>query len=1439
MTPSAEIYQTPAPGTRHLRFRGDLQHFALTVPHTHSGSAWVRTNIGHAFLVRSQIIHSVEKELPPLGQDWFDLPMRSTGPGRFEITLPLSEIGHFEAKCFYLEDNQADPLWPSGDNTAINVAPAQTCCANLIYNAFVRQFGPGKQSRQAFQDPQDVSALDEAGYTVIPPSGTFRNLIKELDFIFKTLGCRILQLLPIHPTPTTYARMGRFGSPYAALSFTAVDPALAEFDPQATPLEQFIELVDAVHQRQGRLILDIAINHTGWAARLHESHPQWLTRDSDGRIHVPGAWGVQWEDLTKLDYRHKDLWQYMAEVFLTWCRRGVDGFRCDAGYMIPVPAWEYIVASVRRQFPDTVFLLEGLGGKISVTRKILNEGNFNWAYSELFQNYDRGQIEFYLPEVFDIAASDGVMVHFAETHDNLRLAAKSHTYARLRTDLCALFAPYGAFGFANGVEWFAKDKIVVHESPSLNWGAAENQVKNIAKLTALLKHHPAFHDQTELKLIQTGEGNHTAFLRIHQPSQKALLVLANLNDEGELVASWDSKMFNPLRAPLTDLLTEEEVTPMDVEGMAGCRLSAGQVRCLSMDPDDVRYGHVWEGDGRGRVDRIVHQQFCAKVLDVYGAHRPLADMGDTDLKDAVENLYKDPVGFCNRYHSDSPVVTRWRFPEDVRREVMVPPGHFLIVLADHPFRARMVEGDNTLLQEESLPTENHQWFALFPPLPAPETHVSCRLLASFFLADACRHIDAPILYLSGAGQLRLKTVFHRTDFSNRPRLFMDTNRRGGMLRAPIVWGNIESRYDALLAANCHESLPVDRWVMLTGCRAWIVFQDFSQELCFEGLHTFSLDKHGKGLWRFHVPTGQGEHVRITVSLSMVLNQNTTEISFYRHPAEERANRLADEKPVRLILRPDIESRSFHHETKAYTGPEAQWPSRVSAHPDGFTFMPDDEHHLHVTLPGGQFMVEPEWRYMIHKIQDEERGFDPHTDLFSPGYFTYHLHGKKSASFFARVPANAKADRHPSKTNAHRPRQKEAALHNPPKELPFEEVLTHALDHFVVQRSPSKTIIAGYPWFLDWGRDALIVVRGLVAARRFDDAKAVLYQFGQFEENGTLPNMIHGSSAANRDTSDAPLWFFTACQDIVIAEKSPAFLDTLAGKRSIREILFSIAAAYINGTPNGIKMDTASALVYSPGHFTWMDTNHPAGTLREGYPIEIQALWYHALTFLAQLETDRENMWQSLAQKVRSSILDLYPIQGKGYFSDCLHSSEKKSATEATPDDALRPNQLLAITLGAVSEPTACRQILSACETLLVPGALRSLADQPVRHPLPITHKEVLLNDPHHPYKGVYTGDEDTKRKPAYHNGTAWTWIFPSFSEAWCQVYGSGAASTAMSWLGSSIHMLQEGCFGQIPEICDGDAPHTQRGCDAQAWGVSELLRVWILLKEMMSDSAVC
>ena len=1402
------------------------------MPEEYAGEAWLRTNIGHAAQIRAEIIRSVQKELPPLGLDWFDIPMRGLGGGRFEVLVPLCEVGHFEAKCYFLPEKTSDPVWPQGPNTILNVAPAHTCCGNLLYNAFVRQFGSAKHKRltERSTPSADISTLDRADYTVIPPSGKFRDLIAELDFIFDTLGCRFLQLLPIHPTPTTYARMGRFGSPYAALSFTAVDPALAQFDPHATPLEQFIELVDAVHARHGKIILDVAINHTGWAAELHEEHPEWLSRDSEGRIEVPGAWGVQWEDLTKLDYRKKDLWAYMAGIFLTWCRRGVDGFRCDAGYMIPLEAWRFIVAMVREQYPDTIFLLEGLGGKISVTQDLLDPGNFNWAYSELFQNYDRAQIETYLPQAIQISERKGVMVHFAETHDNLRLAAKSKIYARLRTCLCALFAPYGAFGFANGVEWFATEKINVHDAPSLNWGASDNQVEVIGRLAVLLKNHPAFHDRTDLSLVQTGDGNHVALCRRHGPSGKKLLVLANLDDSKEVLASWDRNAFDPRSGPLFDLLTKQQVTTASLAPRPGCLLPPGGVMCLSTDSEDFRYTEPDRKYPKGLIPRIVQQQLRAKALDVFCFHQKTEDVADFDPDEAAGELYHDPGGYCRRCHPNAPEpgYVHWCWPRDVGREVMVPPGYFLLVTADTNFRAEITDGEKTLAQEESLPSGNGDWFILFHPLPV-STDISRRhLKISVFSSGKCQHENAPLMFLPRIESLRVSTLLGRRELLETPRVFLATNDRGGMLRAPLIWGQLTSRYDALLAANRSVKFPEDRWIMLSRCRAWIVYQGYSQELRFDCFHTFHVDMKGRGLWRFHVPTGQGEHVRLTLRAEMAGDENMVRLLFYRHPAEGRRQRLADDRPIRLIVRPDVENRNFHHATKAYLGPEPAWHGAVTSLSDGFVFSPEPPCRLAVFFPGSRFAFEPEWQYMIYRPNDAERGFDPDSDLFSPGYFSIALHGDEPVALTARIVVKTEQEHQEQKRDTDLSEQQ---LYGQPASISVEQALRHALGQFVVNRGRLRSIIAGYPWFLDWGRDALIVSRGLIAAGRLSDARGVLRQFGQLEAGGTIPNMISGKTAANYDTSDAPLWFFVGCRDMMDAETSSSFIETRVGKRSIRDILFSIAAAYIEGTRNGIRMDPETGLVFSPAHFTWMDTNFPAGTAREGYPIEIQALWFHALTFLARIDPGEEKgPWRALSRQVQTSITDLYVSPDRKYLSDCLHAPAGKTALEAAADDYLRPNQLLAITLGAVTGHEPCRNILEACQELLVPGAIRSLADRPVNRPLPIVHNGTALNDPYNPYWGVYKGDEDTRRKPAYHNGTAWAWQMPGFCEAWVMTYGSGAAATAGSWLGSGVRLLSEGCLGQIPEILDGDAPHRQRGCDAQAWSVSELLRVWLLIR---------
>lgn len=1423
------ISQYPEPGTRCIQFRGDTATFTLKLSKSAAGYAFLRTNIGYGEISREEIIHNVKQEHPPLGRDWFDIPMEQLDKGVFQITVPLCEVGHFEAKCLFFPKDAIRPLWPDGPNTTVNVEPADTCCANIIYNAFVRQFGPNK-SRRANDDPvlhRQIQELDKAGYAVIPPSGTFRALIRELDFIIGKLGCRFIQLLPIHPTPTTYARMGRFGSPYASLSFTTVDPALAEFDPRATPVEQYLELVDAIHYRNAKIIMDIAINHTGWAADLHETHPEWLVRKPDGHIEVPGAWGVLWEDLTMLDYSNKELWKYMADVFLIWCQRGIDGFRCDAGYMIPLNAWKYIIASVRKQYPDTIFLLEGLGGKISVTRDLLNLGGFNWAYSELFQNYSRQEIESYLPEALSISKSDGITVHFSETHDNNRLASRSTTYAKMRTALCALCAAKGAFGFANGVEWYATEKINVHDAPSLNWNAAHNQVEHIRQLSILLKNHPVFHPETEIKWVQEGDGEFIALARHHIPSGKKLLILANLDDQNAVQTGW-----NPEKASITgnvfkDLITRKDIFAETAENHATCWLEPGEVLCLSENPKDLELLEQAKAQPFEIARRIQHQLLRAKALDIFMVYNNAKNFGNFDPDAAAHQLSADPIQFCrglNPKNNESRVAT-WQWPRDQKREVMVPPGHFLAIFAQKPFRARIMDQDYCIRQENSIQSDDGAFFAIFKPVSPPTSFTRYLLSLTVFGTNPALHIQAPLLFLPHPSHVCVQRHFNRKDILKNHQLYLDTNQCGGMLRADIRWGKIRSKYDTLLAGNLSSHFPTDRQIMLTRCRAWLVYQDYSQEISFDCFDSFSYDYKDRARWRFNVPSGQGEYVVIDIFMKMVAGQNAVFTHFHRC-ASQAEGRLPDSSSVQLIIRPDIEDRNFHEITKAYLGPETIWPQSIQTQPRGFLFSPQSHHRLAMEISKGIFSFEPEWMYMVDHPLESERGLDPHSDLFSPGYFSAELSGGDTVGLLAKIETHPYSEGQQAEESfSYSPASFKEA-----KELTPVEALVDALDHFIVHREQLYSVIAGYPWFLDWGRDSLIVARGLIAAGKLQTARAVLSLFGRFEKNGTIPNMIRGDDVGNRDTADAPLWFCVACADLVRAEKSNDFLDSQCGGKTIRNIVLSIANHMISGTNNGIRLDPESGLIFSPSHFTWMDTNYPAGTPRQGYPIEIQALWFAALSFVSEIdETQNSKKYRALADRVQRSVLDLFWIDSSGYLSDCLHADFNEPARSGLRDDALRPNQLFAITLEMLNDKTLIRRILASCEELLVPGALRSLADRPVHLPLRIVHNGHELNDPKNPYWGQYRGDEDTRRKPAYHNGTAWAWLFPTFCEAWVKGYGIKGKETALAYLSSSMELMNKNCVGHIPEILDGNAPHTPRGCDAQAWSISEALRVWIYL----------
>ena len=295
---------------------------------------------------------------------------------------------------------------------------------------------------------------------------------------------------------------------------------------------------------------------------------------------------------------------------------------------------------------------------------------------------------------------------------------------------------------------------------------------------------------------------------------------------------------------------------------------------------------------------------------------------------------------------------------------------------------------------------------------------------------------------------------------------------------------------------------------------------------------------------------------------------------------------------------------------------------------------------------------------------------------------------------------------------------------------------------------------------------------------------------------------------NRETSDAPLWFIACIRELVRQEGDDRFLETDMGGRTVRQVVLSLGRSLMRGTPTGVAADPETGLLYSPSHFTWMDTNYPAATPRQGYPVEIQALWHYAVGFLARIDIpEKQGEWQILGKSIQSAIQNYFYRESRGYFADCCHSTDASAGVAgAVPDDALRPNQLFLITLGVVTDPAVTVPCLESCMELLIPGGIRSLANRELSHPLPVELDGELLNDPFRPYQGSYQGDEDRSRKKAYHNGTAWTWPFPVFCEAWAAVFGPHSRSTAMAWLSSAVMLMRQGSAGFIPEIMDGDSP---------------------------------
>jgi predicted glycogen debranching enzyme len=1393
---------TPAPGTKLLRFVGDRVRVTLEAPPDLGPGvrAFLRTNLTRAALLRAGVVAAAgrreQRGLTYAGAAWRDIPLEP-GPGGFALELPLLEVGSFRAKA-YCTDAAGRQHWPVGEDLVLCVHPDRLRTANLVYCAFTRTAGGRDVHRAAEGLEQAIRALDARGFSVIPPSGTLRGLVRVLPHIFDTLGCRVLQLLPIGPVPTSLGPRGRYGSPYAALDLTAIDPALVEFDRRATAVDQFRELADAVHARGGLLLLDVVLNHTGWGSRLMEQHPEWFQRDPDGSFHNPGAWGVTWHDLVELDLRQPALWEELAEALLTWCRRGVDGFRCDAGYMIPLRAWQYLVARVRTEFPECVFLLEGLGGAWEVTERLLSEGGMQWAYSELFQCYEPRHVAEYLDHALSHSEQIGLLLHFSETHDNDRLARRGARWSALRNRLCALASVSGGFGFSAGVEWLCSEKLEVWDARTLCWGAEPNLVAELGRLDRLLAGHPCFYDGARVERRSGLDSPVLALERSAREDAERCLVLVNLDPEREHAIELPAALWQRCGSGAVDLLGAAPPRAEPLAGGVRIALAAGAAFCLAARAQPAGLA--------GDAYRTARAQAAWAATQI-GAVLPHETIGPADFATLAAVADRDPVAFLGSLDALDPTLAKrdllaalsaarggGRYArvieigrEDTRRIVPVPPGHWVLLRERAPFALCAIERSGAR-QLRSIALGGAHVAAL-PPMVGDDEHD---------VAVELRRFDNTTL----AFALRRLAALPRPPFEGVRGLVLLTNGRGAMARAHADLGRIESKYDALLAANLDPRWPSDRRVLVKRLRAWVNADGFVTALDAQNL--WFVEPGPPAVWSFLAFAGDGRRVGVRLACELLPERNTLLLRVERTPAPPP--RLAEERSVSVTLRFDLEDRSFHDETHA----DAELSTHLerSATPlagrTGFVFAPGPGRALRVWSDCGAFHPEGEWCRGVPHPADAERGVGGGGDAFSPGWFEIPLASGAAATLVLCADSE---DPPPARIQSG-----DAAAREAPGAPGFEAQLRRAAAAFLVRRGSGRSVIAGYPWFLDWGRDTCVAARGFAAAGWHEEARDLLLTQAALERGGTLPNFLAGEREGSRETSDAPLWLALACEELAARTGPALYGERTADGRTLSEVLVSIGASTLRGCANGVAVDPDSGLVWSPAHFTWMDTNHPPATPREGYPIEVNALWVRLLRQLARIETGAPaREFAACAERAERSLERFWRAE-LGFCADTLHAPRGTPARAAAPDDELRPNQLLAVSLGLIAGERARAIVAASGRELLVPGALRSLAPRAGAR-----------------YRGRYEGDEEHGRKPAYHNGTAWVFWLPIHCEALARAHPAdpGARDAARALLGSAARLLGEGCLGQLPEILDGDAPHAPRGCDAQAWSVTETLRVWI------------
>ena len=604
-----------------------------------------------------------------------------------------------------------------------------------------------------------------------------------------------------------------------------------------------------------------------------------------------------------------------------------------------------------------------------------------------------------------------------------------------------------------------------------------------------------------------------------------------------------------------------------------------------------------------------------------------------------------------------------------------------------------------------------------------------------------------------------------------------TNGMGGFASGTVVGCNTRRYHGLLIAAM---TPPVGRVMLLNRLGEVLVVNGDESRLLEFSINQFFDRFHPRGdryLQQFEINEGYAqwnyeiEGIRVIKQVQVPWRMNTVGVRYTVH----------SERPVELRLLAFMRLLDFHHLRRGEGNFQGSYEERSVSVKDG-------ANQVSVVSDTGGFVCKPDWWFSHIYSVETDRGLDDTEDLYTPGYFSLKLTGTGSITLVLDCEAQLE-------------RQRRAAAPLPWKS-PSQTVanLARAGAEFVVSRkSPDEkdgsTIIAGYPWFADWGRDTMISLPGLLLRTgRFEEAKQVLSVFAQYVSEGMIPNRFDDyTNEPSYNTVDASLWFIHAVFEYAGLSGDEATMNEI-----LRPACKAIIAGYTRGTRYHIGVDPSDGLVTQGDagtQLTWMDAkcDGVAFTPRQGKAVEINALWFNALKLMGD---------EGEAQRVAASFRKAFWMSPFRGLVDVVDGPRR--------DASVRPNQIFAVSLP--NSPLTHEEQAAVVETvrreLLTPVGLRTLAKA----------------DPK--YHGVYRGSQ-RKRDEAYHNGTVWPWLLGAFLEAYLKVNKRSAESQdqARRWLQPLLDTMKRGCIGQIGEIFEGNEPHRPCGAFAQAWSVAEALRL--------------